>query len=282
MSIFDLAAVKRVIHTALEEDVGRGDLTTQLTIPPGLEGCAEVVAKQAGVLAGMPLATRIFDSLGAAGIAVTAHAGDGAAVLPGSVLASFSGKVSDLLTAERTILNFLQHLSGIATATQHYVELVAGTRARIVDTRKTLPGLRVLEKYAVRIGGGHNHRFGLDDGILIKDNHIIAAGGVGPAVARARAGAPHTIKIEVECTTLTEVDEALAADADAVLLDNMTAQQLVEAVRHIDRRALVEASGGITLESVRAVAESGVDLISVGALTHSSAALDLSMRIVSE
>ena len=275
---FGLAAVRTLIEAALAEDVGRGDLTTQLTVPEHVRATAEVVAKQQGVIAGLPLAAPIFAVLASPAM-VEAHLADGDSVSAGTRVLSVEGPARDLLIAERTLLNFLQHLSGIATLTRRYVDAVAGTAARIVDTRKTIPGLRVLEKYAVRAGGGHNHRLGLDDGILIKDNHIVAAGGVAAAVSAARAGAPHTVKVECECTTLDEVDQALAAKADAILLDNMTPAAMAEAVRHIRGRAVTEASGGVTLESVRAIAETGVDLISVGALTHSAPAVDLSMRI---
>jgi len=240
---------------------------------------AEIVAKEEAVLAGLPLVRRVYERLGGSPVTVDELCEEGRRFVPGVVVARLAGPAAKLLTGERVALNFLQRLCGVATLTSRYVEAVRGTRVRIADTRKTTPGMRVLEKYAVRVGGGSNHRLGLDDGVLIKDNHIVAAGGIGPAVARARAGMPHTVKVEVECTNLTEVDEALAAGADAILLDNMSVEQLADAVRHIDRRALTEASGGITLESVRAVAETGVDLISVGALTHSSTAVDLSMRM---
>jgi len=197
-------------------------------------------------------------------------------------LISIEGLASNLLIGERTALNFLQQLSGVATLTRRYVDAVVGTKARIIDTRKTTPGLRVLEKYAVRMGGGHNHRFGLDDGILIKDNHITAAGGVGAAVAAARRTAPHTLTIEVECGTLAQVDEALAAAADVIMLDNMSVEQMAAAVRKIGLRAIVEASGGVTLATVRAIAETGVDHISVGALTHSAPVLDIGLDFDSQ
>jgi nicotinate-nucleotide pyrophosphorylase (carboxylating) len=279
MTIFDLPQVDAVIRAALAEDVGRGDLTTQLTVPPGVRATAALVAKQAGVLAGAPLVDRVFAAQGAHDVTITHHAADGSAFAAGAKLVSVEGLAADLLTAERTVLNFVQQLSGVATLTRRYVEAVAGTPARVVDTRKTTPGLRVLEKYAVRMGGGHNHRFGLDDGILIKDNHITAAGDLSAAVGAARRGAPHTARIEVECATLAQVDEALAAGADVIMLDNMTVEQMREAVQRIAGRALVEASGGVTLATIRAIAETGVDLISVGALTHSAPAIDLSMKI---
>ena len=279
MTVFDLPAVRTLVAAALAEDIGRGDLTTQLTVPAGLRATAALVAKQAGVLAGGPLVDRVFAALGARDVAITHHASDGSSFAAGARLVSLAGPAADLLTGERTALNFVQRLSGVATLTRRYVEAVQGTRARVVDTRKTTPGLRVLEKYAVRMGGGHNHRLGLDDGILIKDNHITAAGGVAAAVGAARHGAPHTARVQVECGTLEQVDEALAAGADALLLDNMGVDQIAAAVRHIAGRALVEASGGVTLATIGAIATTGVDLISVGALTHSAPAIDLSMKI---
>lgn len=278
MSIFELPQVEALIRTALAEDVGRGDLTTRLTVSAGVEATGTLLAKENGVLAGLPLVERVFAAVGA-GVAVTALATDGDAFTRGTTLATVEGPAAVLLVGERLALNLVQRLSGVATLTRRYVEAVAGTRARIIDTRKTTPGLRVLEKYAVRMGGGGNHRAGLDDGILIKDNHITAAGGVTAALRAARAGAPHGLRIEIECATLSQVDEALAAGADALLLDNMAPADLAEAVRRAAGRALTEASGGITLETVRAIAETGVDLISVGALTHSAPAVDISMKI---
>jgi nicotinate-nucleotide pyrophosphorylase (carboxylating) len=271
--------VKALVETALAEDLGRGDLTTFLTVGEDVRARAEIVAKQDGVIAGLPLLQRIFAIVGDGAVSVTTHVVDGEEVRAGSVVATLAGAAQDLLVGERLSLNFLQHLSGIATLTKRFVTAVAGTRARVVDTRKTTPGLRALEKYAVRAGGGWNHRMGLDDGVLIKDNHIVAAGGVREAVERARAGAPHTVKIEVECTDLSQLGDALAAGADAILLDNMTVATMKEAVKRVNGRALLEASGGVTLATIRAVAETGVDLVSVGALTHSAPALDLSMKV---
>jgi nicotinate-nucleotide pyrophosphorylase (carboxylating) len=220
----------------------------------------------------------VFACLGSS-VAVDLLLDEGAAFAVGDVLARLRGPAADLLEGERVALNFLQRLCGVATSTRRYAEAVAGTSARVVDTRKTTPGFRVLEKYAVRTGGCHNHRGGLDDGILIKDNHIVAAGGVKAAVERARAGAPHPLKVEIECGDMEDVDAALAAGADAILLDNMTVEDMRAAVQRIARAALVEASGGVTLDTVRAIAETGVDIISVGALTHSAPAIDLSMRL---
>lgn len=279
MTVFDLPAVGTLIDAALAEDIGRGDLTSQLTVPEDRRATATIVAKQAGVLAGGPLIDRVFGVLGAGTAAIAHHVDDGSDFTPGTTLASLDGLAADLLAGERVTLNLLQHLSGIATLTRRYVEALRGTSARVIDTRKTTPGLRVLEKYAVRMGGGRNHRLGLDDGILIKDNHITAAGGVTAALRAARDGALHTARVQIECATLAQVEEALAGGADAILLDNMSVEQLRTAVGHIARRAVVEASGGITLENIRAVGETGVDVISVGALTHSAPAIDMSMKI---
>jgi nicotinate-nucleotide pyrophosphorylase (carboxylating) len=276
---FDLPAVDDLIRSAVAEDLGRGDLTTQLTIDPAARATAQIVAKQSGVLAGLPLVEKVFAALGSTAVRVESQLTDGAGFSGGGVIARLSGPAADLLSGERVALNFLQHLSGVATLTKRFVDAVAETKARIVDTRKTIPGLRLLEKYAVRVGGGHNHRLGLDDGVLIKDNHIVAAGGVAAAVTLARANAPHTVKIEVECTSMAQVDEALQAAADSILLDNMSPAEMTDAVERIAGRAVVEASGGVTLEHVGAVAQAGVDLISVGALTHSAPAVDLSMRV---
>ena len=279
MTVFDLPAVRALIDAALAEDVGRGDLTTELTVPPERRATAVILAKQDGVLAGGPLIDRILAAVGARQASIAHHLDDGAAFTTGARLISIEGRAADLLVAERTALNLIQRLSGVATLTRRFVDAVAGTRARIVDTRKTTPGMRALEKYAVRAGGGHNHRLGLDDGILIKDNHLVAAGGVGAAVAAARRGAPHTARVQVECATIDQVDEALAAGVDAILLDNMSVEQLTAAVHRIAGRAIAEASGGVTLATVRDIAGTGVDLISVGALTHSAPAIDLSMTI---
>jgi nicotinate-nucleotide pyrophosphorylase (carboxylating) len=279
MDIFQHTAVEALIRAALAEDIGRGDLTTRLTVAPGVAGRAEIVAKQAGVMAGGPIVGAVFAALGSSAN-VDLLVDEGAAFGAGTVLARLDGPAADLLAGERVALNFLQRLCGVATTARRYADAVAGTGARVVDTRKTTPGFRVLEKYAVRMGGCSNHRGGLDDGILIKENHITAAGGVAAAVHAARAGAPHTVKVEIECTNMAEIDAALGAAADAILLDNMTVEQIRAAVRHIAGRVAVEASGGVTLDNVRAIAECGVDLISVGALTHSVAAIDLSMRLI--
>ncbi|MBX3027121.1 carboxylating nicotinate-nucleotide diphosphorylase [bacterium] len=278
MTVFELSQVDSLLRAALAEDIGRGDVTTRLTVPAGVQATGTLRAKQPGVLAGLPLVARVFGLISAA-VRVEERMSDGAAFAAGAVLATVAGPAADLLVGERLALNLVQRLSGVATLTRRYVEAIAGTRARVIDTRKTTPGLRALEKHAVRMGGGANHRSGLDDGILIKDNHITAAGGVAAALQAARAGAPHGLRIEIECATLAQVDAALGGGADAILLDNMSVAELAAAVRHIGGRAIVEASGGVTLETIRAIAETGVDLISVGALTHSAAAVDISMKI---
>jgi nicotinate-nucleotide pyrophosphorylase (carboxylating) len=267
-----------VVREALAEDVGAGDVTTIATVSPEAHAEAQIVAKAAGIIAGLPVAQRVFQRLDPT-VEFRAVAADGAAVRPGETVARIFGRAHPILTGERVALNFLQHLSGIATRTGRFVSLVQGTRARITDTRKTVPGLRVLAKYAVRAGGGHNHRLGLYDSVLIKENHAAAAGGIGPAVTHARGYAPHTMRIEVEVRDLREVDQALEAGADVLLLDNFTVEQIRDAVEKIGSRALTEASGGITEENVAAIAAAGVDIISVGALTHSVTGLDLSLLL---
>lgn len=270
-----------IVRRALAEDVGRGDLTSNLLIPSQQRSGGRIVAKEEGILAGLPVAEEVFRQVDAT-VVWEPQGEDGQPLRPGQVVARVEGLTRALLTAERVALNFLQRLSGIATLTAAYVEAIRGTSACIVDTRKTTPGLRMLEKYAVRVGGGRNHRFGLDDGILIKDNHIAAVGSIREALRRAKEGAPHSVRIEVEVETLEQLEEALEAGADAVLLDNMPVDMLQEAVRRTAGRARLEASGGITLESVRAVAETGVDWISIGALTHSAPALDFSLELERE
>jgi nicotinate-nucleotide pyrophosphorylase (carboxylating) len=281
MDICDLPAVDTLVRTALAEDLGAGDVTTRLTVPASRRARAEIAAKESAVIAGMPLIRKICAVAGAE-VTLRERVADGARVSSGDVLATLSGAAHGLLAVERVTLNFLQHLSGIATLTARFVAAVAGCGCRVVETRKTLPGLRALQKYAVRMGGGFNHRRGLDDGILIKENHIAAAGSLTAAVNAARVGAPHGLKVEVECRTLDEVAQALAASAEIILLDNMHVEEIAEAVRRIGGRALVEASGGIDLHGVRAVAETGVDIISVGALTHSAPAVDLHLMLTLE
>lgn len=267
-----------VIENALKEDIHTGDITTLAVVAEGRKASARLIAKEPLVLAGIKVAERTFHLLDPA-IAFKTGFADGDRLAQGDVMAEISGDASQLLQGERVALNFLQRLCGVATLTSRYVEAVQGTNARIVDTRKTTPGLRMLEKYAVRVGGGTNHRTGLYDGVLIKENHIAAAGGITEAVRRARAYISHTIKIEVETETLDEVREALAAGADIIMLDNMTLEQMREAVAVIGGEALVEASGGVNLEMVRSIAETGVDIISVGSLTHSARAMDISMLL---
>lgn len=266
-----------LLRLALAEDLGRaGDITTEAILPIEAVATAKLVARRGGSIAGLPMAERVFALLDP-GVQFEAQVSDGDGVTAQTMLARLSGPARAILTGERTALNLLGHLSGIATATRALVHAAAGTHARIVCTRKTTPGLRVLEKYAVRCGGGSNHRFGLDDAVLIKDNHLVAAGGVQPAIERARALVGHLVKIECEVQTMAQLEEALAAGVDAILLDNMTPPELADAVRRIRGRAIAEASGGITLETVRAVAESGVNLISVGWITHSAPTLDVAL-----
>ncbi len=262
----------------LKEDVGRGDLTTQSVVAPDAEGRARIEAREAAVVAGLDVARAVFDAAADEPIGWQPKSSDGAEVAAEDVLVVVEGSLASILTAERTALNLLAHLSGVATATRRFVSAIDGCRAKITDTRKTTPGLRALEKYAVSVGGGTNHRFGLDDGILIKDNHIAAAGGVGSAIAKAQR-APHTLRLEIEVQDLAELEEAIAGGADVVLLDNMEPEDVAAAVRLASGRVILEASGGITLENVRAYADSGVDLISVGAITHSSQSIDLSLEV---
>lgn len=267
-----------LIDQALREDIGLGDITTENLISPDLSGTAVIVAKEPLTICGFDVARRVFQRLDPQ-IGYTPCFADGENVATGQTVLELEGSLIALLMGERTALNFMQRLSGIATLTRSYVELIKDTKVRLVDTRKTTPGLRALEKYAVRAGGGANHRTGLYDGVLIKDNHIAACGGIEKAVTRIRSKISHLIKIEVETTTLEEVREALAAGADVIMLDNMDVSRIQKAVAVIDGRALVEVSGGITLKNLVQLAGTGVDLISIGALTHSARAMDLSMRI---
>ncbi len=268
-----------IVRRALAEDIGTGDMTTLLTVPEGAVAMGSLLAKQAGVVAGLPVAAQVFAQVDPA-LAIEFTAEEGQYVEAGETLMAVRGAARSILTAERVALNFLQRLSGIATKTSRFVALVEGNKARIVDTRKTTPGLRALEKYAVRVGGGFNHRFGLYDAILIKDNHIQAAGGITPAVQAAYAQAPHTMTVTVECDTLEQVEEAIAAGVDIVLLDNMSLDMLRQAVELVDGQAASEASGGVNEETVTAIAQTGVDIISVGALTHSAVALDISLDLI--
>lgn len=273
-----MLSLDRLIDHALAEDIHTGDITTQAVVPGKRPASARLIAKEDLVLAGIHVAERVFARVSPE-ISFSAGHVDGARIKKGELIASMTGDAANLLMAERVALNLLQRLSGVATLTARFVEAVQGTTARIVDTRKTTPGLRELEKYAVRVGGGINHRTGLYDGVLIKENHIAAAGGISEAISRARAYIPHTLKIEIETETLEQVEMALAAGADIIMLDNMSLADMRSAVTMIGKRALVEASGGVNLDSVRAIAETGVDIISVGALTHSPRAMDISMLL---
>jgi nicotinate-nucleotide pyrophosphorylase (carboxylating) len=274
---------EELVDHALAEDWAWGDVTTQALIPADAEGKASFIAKSEGVLAGIEVVHMVFTRVDAS-LRFHALLHDGDKLQRGTRVAIIEGKVGSILRGERVALNFLQRLSGIATETSRYVEAVRGTKARVVDTRKTTPGLRFLEKYAVRAGGGQNHRVHLGDGILIKDNHLAALRARGldlkAAIDLARKNAPHMLKIEVEVTTVEEAGEAVEAGADIVMLDNMSVEEMRRAMKSIGGRVLVEASGGVTLENVRSVAETGVDLISVGALTHSVKALDISLELV--
>lgn len=271
--------VENLVQAALAEDWGRtGDITSQNVIPASAKAHAVIRAREAGRLAGLDLAEAAFRANNS-GLTIIRHKQDGDLLAPNDDVATIEGPARALLAAERVALNYLGHLSGIASKTAHLVDLVAHTKAQICDTRKTTPGLRAVEKYAVRAGGGANHRFGLDDAIMIKDNHIAVAGGITPALKAAQSGAGHMVAIEIEVDTLAQLDEALAADARIILLDNMTPEQLAEAVARTQGRAILEASGRVSETTVVAIAESGVDYISVGAITHSAATLDLGLDI---
>lgn len=270
--------VEQAVATALEEDLGGvGDITTNTIIPPDAQGDASIIVRKPGVIAGLDLAAASFKSLDH-DVRFTRIVEDGSKVEAGATIARIAGKTRALLTGERTALNFFGRLSGIATLTAGYVAAVEGTHAKIVETRKTTPGLRALEKYAVRCGGGTNHRFGLYDAVLVKDNHIAAAGGLAEALNAVRTAVGHLVKIEVEVDTLDQLEKVLRFPIDAVLLDNMDAGTLKRAIALVKGRVITEASGGVTLESVREIAKTGVDLISVGALTHSARSLDSSLE----
>ena len=269
--------IEPLVRAALLEDLGRaGDITTDAIVPAEAQAATALVARQKGVLAGLDLALMAFRLI-EPGIVAQVERRDGDRLAPGDVIATLAGPARGILTAERVALNFLCHLSGVASATAGIVAAIGDYRARVVCTRKTMPGLRAVQKYAVRVGGGANHRFGLDDAVLIKDNHIAAAGGIRPAVERARAAIGHLVKIEVEVDTLVQLDEALALGVDAVLLDNMSPETLRRGVAMVGGRAVTEASGRITPDTAPAIAATGVDLISVGWLTHSAAVLDIGL-----
>lgn len=272
--------LRSIIKTALEEDLGgRGDVTTASTVSEGILVSGKILCKGEGILAGIHVAEAVFHEVDP-GLEFVGEKSDGQRVERGEVVATIKGEVRSLLVAERTALNFLQHLSGIATLTRRYVEAVSGLPVRIVDTRKTLPGLRELEKYAVRCGGGYNHRFGLYDGVLLKDNHLKVCGSIREAVEKARSNSPHLMKVEVEVETLDQLREALEAGADVIMLDNMSVEEMRKAVEIAGDRCLLEASGSIRLENVREVAETGVDIISIGAITMSAPALDFSLEVI--
>ena len=277
--MLNLRSLDPLIDLAFAEDIGIGDVTTEATVPPTQEGIGTLLAKSGGIVAGLPVAERVFARLDAK-LAFRTLVSDGEAVNAGTPIAEVQGSAKTILIGERTALNFLQRLSGIATLTAQFVEAVSDYDTKIVDTRKTAAGWRAVQKYAVRVGGGSNHRFGLYDGVLIKDNHIVAAGGVQNAVRRAREVVPHTAKVEIEIETVDQVDEALAAGADILLLDNMPLGIMRGIVQEVGNRVITEASGGITLDQVQAVAATGVNLISVGALTHSAMPMDISLTLV--
>ena len=272
-------SIQHLIEIALKEDIGPGDVTTDTLIAPQQEGIGEIIAKEPLVIAGLDVARQVFATLDPE-IAFTSDYNDGNAVTIGACVANVRGRLCALLSGERTALNFLQRLSGISTLVRSYMNELSNKNVRLVDTRKTTPGWRILEKYAVRAGGARNHRMGLYDGILIKDNHIAAFGGIKGAIGHIRAKASHLLKIEVEVSELDQVREALAADADVIMLDNMEPVQIKEAAALIGNRAIVELSGNVTKDAIKSLADTGVDIISVGALTHSARCVDISMRIL--
>lgn len=271
--------IEQAVGAALAEDLGlAGDVTTNAVIPEDATATAQFRMRTDGIVCGLDLVEATFGAL-SPGVNVARQVNDGDRAKAGNVIATVSGPARALLTGERVALNYLGHLSGVATLTHAYAERIAHTRAAVIDTRKTTPGLRAFEKYAVRCGGGMNHRVGLFDAVLIKDNHIAVAGGIGAAIEAARAGVGHMVKIEIEVDTLKQLREVMTYDIDAVLLDNMAPDVLSQAVGIVNRRCLTEASGGVTLETIAAIAETGVDLISVGALTHSAPVLDIGLDI---
>ena len=272
-------SIQHLIEIALKEDIGPGDITTDNLIAPQLRGKGFIIAKEPLVVAGLNVAKQVFQHLDSEVIFGSEY-DDGDFVKKGDTLANVKGKLCALLSGERTALNFLQHLSGISTLVRSYMSELSDKNIRLVDTRKTTPGWRVLEKYAVRVGGADNHRMGLYDGVLIKDNHIAAFGGIKKAMDHIRTRVSHLLKIEVEVSSLDQVKEALEANADVIMLDNMTIRQIKEATAFIDKRAMVELSGGITKGDLKALADTGIDIISVGALTHSARCVDISMQII--
>lgn len=281
MRVDYLSQIDKIIDSALEEDLGPGDITTSAIIDSSLKGKARLLAKEEIILAGIEVFSRVFSRLDPE-IVVECTYHDGDVVPNGYDIGIIRGSMRGMLSGERTALNFLQHLSGIATLTKRYVEKIDPSKVRVIDTRKTTPRLRILEKYAVRMGGGFNHRFGLFDGILIKDNHIAAAGSISKALAKIKANVPHTLKIEVEVEDIKGVEEAIGAGADAILLDNMSVKEMKEAVSIARGRVLLEASGGITLESIGEISKTGINLISIGAITHSARSVDISLEVIKE
>ncbi|MCD6082624.1 carboxylating nicotinate-nucleotide diphosphorylase [Candidatus Aerophobetes bacterium] len=281
--MLDLNVVRPIIQKALDEDIGRGDITSQAIIPPSSISKAEIISHEEGVLAGVEIAKEVFRLLSPRHLTFTSSLKDGELLTEGRCILRFEADSLVILKGERVALNFLQRLSGIATLTRKFVDLVSPFGVRILDTRKTTPNLRILEKYAVRVGGGFNHRFGLDNGILIKDNHIRILGGIKKAVQMARRNNHPFLKVEVEVSDVSQVEEAIESDADAIMLDNMSEEEMREVVNKIRRRKreiLIEASGDVSLENVKDVASTGVDLISVGRITHSAPSLDINLKIV--
>lgn len=281
MSMLTNPFVTQIINMALNEDVGTGDITTETTIPADKKAHGRFIAKEDMVICGLEVAELAFHTVDK-DIEFCANCKDGDKIEKGFVIATVSGNARNVLTGERVALNLMQRMTGVATKTNEAVKCVEGTKAKITDTRKTTPGLRVLEKYAVRVGGGSNHRFNLADGILIKDNHIAVSGGILNAVKNARASAPHTIKIEVEVETRDQLMQALEAKADIIMLDNMSNEEMAECVKIVNSKALVEASGNMGDKDLSAVARTGVDIISIGALTHSVKAADISLKFTIE
>ncbi|MCE5188795.1 MAG: carboxylating nicotinate-nucleotide diphosphorylase [Eubacteriales bacterium] len=275
--MLNFIAIDKILMNALAEDIGNGDITTNSAIPPDKVIRGKYIAKENGIICGIDIVKRVFTLLDP-DVTVRVSCGDGVYAEKGTTIAEISGNARSILIGERVSLNFLQHLSGISTYTKACVDKIAGTKAIIVDTRKTMPGLRVLEKYAVKTGGGRNHRHNLSDGILIKDNHILSAGGIRAAVDAVRNNAPHTLKIEVEVENMAMVREVLDCHVDIIMLDNMSIEEMKNAVDFIGGRALVEASGNMGEKDLLDVARTGVDIISIGALTHSTRALDISLR----
>ena len=276
--MLNFRSIDPLIELAFEEDIGIGDITTESTVSPSQQGLGTILAKTEGIIAGLPIAERVFDKIDP-DLDFRMLVADGDYVESMTSIATVEGSAKSILSGERTVLNFLQRLSGTATLTSRFVAATAKYDVKIIDTRKTTAGWRTIQKYAVRVGGGHNHRFGLYDGVLIKDNHIIAAGGIAKAIERARAVVPHTMKIEIEVDSLAQVEEAVAAGVDIILLDNMPPNFMQAAVREIGNDVLTEASGGITLDQAETVAATGVKFISVGALTHSAMPLDISLDL---